>query len=262
MSTPRLPRPSLTRKDARSHALDRRIAGICSGLTDRVVWGTFSRVGPSIRRKIYLFTIMLCGFMCITLYTLSLSCCVVVNSGVSLRITEEDARYQRDIQDYPGPVQVDDSYLHYRRKTLLEDSDNGYVLPEPQRQGGGTMPLKYRPLGDIYDEEEGEGGMLYEGFNTGDTEYDSDDSDDYTESQQMRGRGESYRTKTGRKNNNISRQHRAGTKKLPQALVIGVKKGGTRALLSFISVHPDVRAPGPEVHFFDRNYEKGLEWYR
>lgn len=52
------------------------------------------------------------------------------------------------------------------------------------------------------------------------------------------------------------------SKKLPQAIIIGVKKGGTRALLEFLRLHPDVRAVGAEPHFFDRNYEKGLEWYR
>lgn len=49
---------------------------------------------------------------------------------------------------------------------------------------------------------------------------------------------------------------------LPDALVIGVKKSGTRALLEFIRLHPDVRAAGCEVHFFDRHYAKGLHWYR
>ncbi|XP_068610508.1 heparan sulfate glucosamine 3-O-sulfotransferase 3A1-like [Brachionichthys hirsutus] len=53
-----------------------------------------------------------------------------------------------------------------------------------------------------------------------------------------------------------------GSKKLPQALLIGVKKGGTRALLEFLRVHPDIRAVGAEPHFFDRNYENGPEWYR
>eukprot|EP00106_Octopus_bimaculoides_P001711 XP_014769153.1 PREDICTED: heparan sulfate glucosamine 3-O-sulfotransferase 6-like [Octopus bimaculoides] len=52
------------------------------------------------------------------------------------------------------------------------------------------------------------------------------------------------------------------SKKLPQAIIIGVKKGGTRALLEFLRLHPDIRAPGPEPHFFDRHYTKGLEWYR
>ncbi|MBN3306401.1 HS3S4 sulfotransferase, partial [Amia calva] len=53
-----------------------------------------------------------------------------------------------------------------------------------------------------------------------------------------------------------------GEKKLPQAIIIGVKKGGTRALLEALRVHPDVRAVGVEPHFFDRHYEKGLDWYR
>ncbi|XP_077475714.1 heparan sulfate glucosamine 3-O-sulfotransferase 3B1a [Stigmatopora argus] len=52
------------------------------------------------------------------------------------------------------------------------------------------------------------------------------------------------------------------SKKLPQAIIIGVKKGGTRALLEFLRLHPDVSAAGAEPHFFDRNYDKGLDWYR
>lgn len=56
-------------------------------------------------------------------------------------------------------------------------------------------------------------------------------------------------------------QHTA-TKKLPQAIIIGVKKGGTRAVLEFLRLHPNVRAPGPEPHFFDRHYQKGFDWYR
>ncbi|KAK7919701.1 hypothetical protein WMY93_010985 [Mugilogobius chulae] len=53
-----------------------------------------------------------------------------------------------------------------------------------------------------------------------------------------------------------------GNKKLPKAIIVGVKKGGTRAVLEFIRIHPDVRAAGTETHFFDRNYDRGLEWYR
>ncbi|XP_078691434.1 heparan sulfate glucosamine 3-O-sulfotransferase 6-like [Branchiostoma floridae x Branchiostoma belcheri] len=52
------------------------------------------------------------------------------------------------------------------------------------------------------------------------------------------------------------------TRKLPQVIIIGVKKGGTRALLEYLRLHPDIRAVGPEVHFFDRKYDNGLEWYR
>uniref|UniRef100_F7B2R6 Sulfotransferase n=1 Tax=Ornithorhynchus anatinus TaxID=9258 RepID=F7B2R6_ORNAN len=46
------------------------------------------------------------------------------------------------------------------------------------------------------------------------------------------------------------------------ALIVGVKKGGTRALLQFLRAHPHVRAPGTEPHFFDRSYHRGLAWYR
>lgn len=62
--------------------------------------------------------------------------------------------------------------------------------------------------------------------------------------------------------NNISIANNFGSKKFPQAIIIGVKKGGTRALLEFLRIHPEVRAVGAEPHFFDRFYEKGLEWYR
>ncbi|XP_008280969.1 heparan sulfate glucosamine 3-O-sulfotransferase 3B1-like [Stegastes partitus] len=62
--------------------------------------------------------------------------------------------------------------------------------------------------------------------------------------------------------NNISIANNFGSKKYPQAIIIGVKKGGTRALLEFLRIHPDVRAVGAEPHFFDRFYERGLEWYR
>jgi len=54
----------------------------------------------------------------------------------------------------------------------------------------------------------------------------------------------------------------SSTRRLPHALIIGVKKGGTRALLEFLRLHPDVRALGSEPHFFDRHYARGLTWYR
>lgn len=53
-----------------------------------------------------------------------------------------------------------------------------------------------------------------------------------------------------------------GRRRFPQALIVGVKKGGTRALLEFLRLHPDVRALGFEPHFFDRCYDRGLAWYR
>lgn len=52
------------------------------------------------------------------------------------------------------------------------------------------------------------------------------------------------------------------SRRLPHALIVGVKKGGTRALLEFLRLHPDIRALGSEPHFFDRHYGRGLTWYR
>lgn len=49
-----------------------------------------------------------------------------------------------------------------------------------------------------------------------------------------------------------------------QAIIIGVRKGGTRALLEMLFLHRSVQKANGEVHFFDRddNYERGLDWYR
>lgn len=52
------------------------------------------------------------------------------------------------------------------------------------------------------------------------------------------------------------------SRKLPEVLIIGVKKGGTRALLEFLRIHPDIRATGKETHFFDKHFGRGLHWYR
>ncbi|VEL39256.1 unnamed protein product [Protopolystoma xenopodis] len=43
-------------------------------------------------------------------------------------------------------------------------------------------------------------------------------------------------------------------RRLPDCLIIGVRKGGTRALLRFLAQHPKVRAAKHEVHFFDRYF--------
>ncbi|KHJ84563.1 hypothetical protein OESDEN_15721 [Oesophagostomum dentatum] len=51
-------------------------------------------------------------------------------------------------------------------------------------------------------------------------------------------------------------------RRFPTAIIVGVKKAGTRALLEFLRLNPLIRAPGPEVHFFDKNYHRGLQWYR
>ncbi|VDK85071.1 unnamed protein product [Litomosoides sigmodontis] len=52
--------------------------------------------------------------------------------------------------------------------------------------------------------------------------------------------------------------------RLPQCLIIGVRKGGTRALLDALAIQPYIRVARREMHFFNDNetYNKGSEWYR
>lgn len=85
------------------------------------------------------------------------------------------------------------------------------------------------------------------------------DSEDATNQRSASGRVQTMESSSG---SNITVSNNFGTKEFPQAIIIGVKKGGTRALLEFLRIHPDVRAVGAEPHFFDRFYDKGLEWYR
>ena len=46
-------------------------------------------------------------------------------------------------------------------------------------------------------------------------------------------------------------------------IIAGVQKGGTTAMKSYLSQHPDVFMPMFEVQYFNktRNYVKGLDWY-
>ena len=50
--------------------------------------------------------------------------------------------------------------------------------------------------------------------------------------------------------------------RLPTFLVIGAQKSGTTSLVHYLGAHPDVFALPDEVHFFDRNFERGIDWYR
>lgn len=55
----------------------------------------------------------------------------------------------------------------------------------------------------------------------------------------------------------------ASKRGLPDFLIIGAMRAGTTSLHSYINQHPQV-APAlrKEIHFFDRNFHKGLGWYR
>ena len=52
-------------------------------------------------------------------------------------------------------------------------------------------------------------------------------------------------------------------RRFPDAIIIGVRKGGTRALIDMLKTHPRVLAARGEVHYFDNeeNFSKGVGWY-
>lgn len=50
---------------------------------------------------------------------------------------------------------------------------------------------------------------------------------------------------------------------LPDFVVIGAQKSGTTSLYRYLAAHPSViRASVKEVHYFDVNHRRGVDWYR
>jgi hypothetical protein len=70
-----------------------------------------------------------------------------------------------------------------------------------------------------------------------------------------------YASTTAHVSSLYSSEHRQ--QHFPQAIIIGVKKGGTRALINMLSSHPQVESAKGEIHFFDKNetFRRGVEWY-
>jgi len=49
---------------------------------------------------------------------------------------------------------------------------------------------------------------------------------------------------------------------LPDFLICGAQKSGTTSLSNGLSNVPGVFLPDKEIHFFTRNWDKGLDWYK
>ena len=50
---------------------------------------------------------------------------------------------------------------------------------------------------------------------------------------------------------------------LPDFIIVGTQKGGTSSLYAYLVSHPQIlRSSHKEVHFFDKKFSKGIDWYR
>jgi hypothetical protein len=71
-----------------------------------------------------------------------------------------------------------------------------------------------------------------------------------------------YRKKDEKRDPPPERIATAQQRQLPDFVIIGTQRGGTTSLYRYLTQHPDVgTALRKDVHFFDRYYEKGMDWY-
>lgn len=52
-------------------------------------------------------------------------------------------------------------------------------------------------------------------------------------------------------------------RKLPDFMILGTEKSGTTSLYNYLIKHPQIAKPRvKEIHFFDKKYGRGFDWYR
>lgn len=177
---------------------------------------------------------MMCGTLCLAVYLIVLSCCILLTGIHSATISQNIYIYEDDGQSQGQQHSNDFPQRKADKRRFLADVGFASNRESLEPKEGSPDPPQWRPYSDNkYDTIFIEGGESHE-----------DSSELWA--------GDSV----------IEKIEGVGRRKLPQSLIIGVKKGGTRALLTFLRLHPDIRAPGPEPHFFDKNYDKGIHWYR
>ena len=60
-----------------------------------------------------------------------------------------------------------------------------------------------------------------------------------------------------------SKLNKTTSGKFPDFLILGTQKGGTTSLYNYLKNHSKICIGSRrEIHFFDRNYEKGINWYK
>ncbi len=59
------------------------------------------------------------------------------------------------------------------------------------------------------------------------------------------------------------RRATAGLRSLPDFIIVGAQRAGTTSLYRYLAGHPAILpASRKEVHYFDVNFDAGLDWYR
>ena len=213
------------------------------------------------RKSIVKYTYTLCLWM-----TISIACLWVIN-GVNPRYSSEPLKEQTSVMETDNRKKV----VKYGRSLskLLPATEDSAQFPTNSNDS------KYSHIMERSDAKETKDSIFYdtEGHlnRTADGKMSRKADDDF----EIKSTNVLITTENSTKDNlmfikeNYSDTNRhihtnltQRIRRLPQALIIGVKKCGTRALLEYLRLHPEIRAPGPEPHFFDRYYHLGLEWYR
>ncbi|XP_059477521.1 heparan sulfate glucosamine 3-O-sulfotransferase 6-like isoform X2 [Neocloeon triangulifer] len=52
------------------------------------------------------------------------------------------------------------------------------------------------------------------------------------------------------------------TQKFPTTYLIGAPRCGTVALMDFLGLHPEVQIVETEIHYFDKYFSNGIDWYK
>jgi len=182
---------------------------------------------------------------------------------------------ERDTRDLPRNITGDGGgrALRFVRQPTAQTSGTSHARRHvsgigPLRQRDDVVTFrKSRPLDDLIDPADDHVGSASTGNHL------VNDDDRLRVDDDVDKRASKYRTRTSRTRAAAAAVADAAEtdddtaaatarRRLPDVIVIGAKKSGTRALLEFLKIHPDVRAAGPETHFFDRFYDRGLDWYR
>lgn len=189
---------------------------------------------------------------------------------LSRKLEEDDMIYTLPDDPDDQPMEERDEHRNSMEQAYLsrQSSKHQHSL---QTLGGSNSvrPRIYHRSNRDYNQRDPQNNVnINDNIQTGDSDTEEDNDANAGDISDIRNRKfdtskpPRRKSKDKYKTDSITRTKQGYSRKLPNGLIIGVKKGGTRALLEFLRIHPDIRAPGPEPHFFDRNYEKGLDWYR